>query len=251
LLALSALFALFAENALFALKALSAIWELNIFPRLPLSTTPRGSWSTAGAALQILSPRTLLGGANALRREESTSESGVEWPGKRAEEDPMSEQNERATRKGIDEVWNGGRMEAIDEIVGAGYVRHDPALPGPVDGARELEEVVRLYRNAFPDLNIEIEEMHSAGDVVVTRWRASGTHRGDLMGLAPTGKHSQVTGMTLQRFSGGKVTDEFVEWDQLGMLRRLGVLPERDSVQDKALRTVSNLRTKVTEAIRG
>jgi predicted ester cyclase len=134
-------------------------------------------------------------------------------------------------RRGIDEVWNGGRMEVIDEVVGAGYVRHDPALPQPINGARELEQAVRLYRNAFPDLNIEIEEMHSAGDVVMARFRASGTQRGDLMGIAPTGKSASVTGLALQRFSGGKVTDEFVEWDQLGMLRALGVLPQRDSVQ--------------------
>lgn len=161
----------------------------------------------------------------------------------------MSEENERVVRRGIDEMWNGGRMEVIPEIAGAGYVRHDPALPNPISGPRELEQAVQLYRNAFPDLNIEIVDMHSAGDVVVTRFKATGTHRGDLMGIAPTGKRSDVTGLTLQHFSDGKVTDEYVEWDQLGMLRQLGVIPERDSAQEKALRTVSNLRTKVTGAI--
>ncbi len=161
----------------------------------------------------------------------------------------MSEENEKVVRRGIDEIWNGGRTEVIPEIAGAGYVRHDPALPQPTNGPRELEQAVTLYRTAFPDLNIEIIEMHSAGDMVVARWRATGTHRGDLMGIAPTGKRGEVTGINLHRFSDGKITDEFVEWDQLSLLRQLGVIPERDSTQEKALRTVSNLRTKVSGAI--
>ena len=161
----------------------------------------------------------------------------------------MSEDNEQVVRRGIDELWNGGRTEIIPEITGPGYVRHDAALPHPTNGPRELEQSVHLYRNAFPDLNIEIIEMHSTGDVVVVRWRATGTHRGDLMGIAPTGKRVDVTGLNLHRVSGGKMTDEIAEWDQVEMLRNLGVLPERDSTQEKALRTVSNLRTKVTGAI--
>jgi steroid delta-isomerase-like uncharacterized protein len=161
----------------------------------------------------------------------------------------MSERNEEVVRRAIDEVWNGGRTEVIDELVGPGYVRHDPALPEPATGPRGLEDVVRIYRGAFPDLNLVVEEMHSAGDVVMARWRASGTHRGDLMGISPTGKRSEVTGLNLIRFSDGQITDEWIEWDQLGMLRQLGVLPERDSAQERALRTISNLRTKVTGAI--
>ena len=161
----------------------------------------------------------------------------------------MSEHNEAVLRRGVDEVWNGGRTEVIPEITGPGYVRHDPALAQPITGPRELEQSVVLYRNAFPDLNLEIIEMHSSGDIVMARWRATGTHRGDLMGIAPTGKRVEVTGLNLVHFSEGKMTDEIAEWDQVQMLRDLGVIPERDSTQEKALRTLSNLRTKVTGAI--
>ena len=161
----------------------------------------------------------------------------------------MSERNEELMRRAVDEVWNGGRTEVIDEMFGPGYVRHDPALPQPVSGARGFEDVVRMYRTAFPDLNLVIEEMLSTDDVVVARWRAAGTHRGDLMGLAPTGKRAEVTGMEIAHFSDGKIVDEWVEWDQVAMLRQLGVIPERDSAQERALRTFSNLRTKVTDAI--
>src|SRR5215217_2194401 len=109
-------------------------------------------------------------------------------PGRRKR--AMSERNEELMRRAVDEVWNGGRTEVIDEMFGPGDVRHDPALPQPVSGARGFEDVVRMYRTAFPDLNLVIEEMLSTDDVVVARWRAAGTHRGDLMGLAPTGKRA-------------------------------------------------------------
>jgi len=161
----------------------------------------------------------------------------------------MSEHNEQVVRRGIDELWNGGRTEIIAEIAGPGYVRRDPSLPHPANGPRGLEQSVALLRNAFPDLHNEIVEMHSAGDVVVTRWRATGTHRGDLMGIMPTGKRVDVTGLTLYRFSDGRMTDEITEWDQVELLRNLGVIPERESTQEKALRTFSNLRTKVADAI--
>jgi hypothetical protein len=82
----------------------------------------------------------------------------------------------------------------------------------------------------------------------MARSRASGTHRGDLMGISPT-ERSEVTGLNLTHFKNAQITDEWVEWDRLGMLRQLGVLPKRDSAQERALRAISNLRTRVTGAI--
>ena len=69
------------------------------------------------------------------------------------------------------------------------------------------------------------------------------------MGILPTGKRVDGTGLTLYRFSEGRMIEEITEWDQVELLRNLGVIPKRESAQEKALRTVSNLRTKVTGAI--
>jgi predicted ester cyclase len=112
----------------------------------------------------------------------------------------MASENEAVVRRNIDEAWNGGRFEVLDETVAEQYVRHESALPSPVHGRAELKETIRRYRDAFPDLNLVIEDMVSSGDLVTTRWLASGTHRGDLMGLEATNKRSVVTGLNLTRF---------------------------------------------------
>src|SRR5215208_4896504 len=132
-------------------------------------------------------------------------------------------------------------LAALDALEGA------PARPRRGGSARraELKETIRRYRDAFPDLNIVIEDMVSSGDLVTTRWRASGTHRGDLMGLGATNKRSEVTGLNLTRFLDGKVTEEWSEWNEANMLRQLGALPERESTQERALLGLSNLRTRV------
>ena len=157
----------------------------------------------------------------------------------------MASENEAVVRRNIDEAWNGGRFEALDETVAEQYVRHESALPSPVHGRAELKETIRRYRDAFPDLNLEIEEMVSSGDLVTTRWLASGTHRGDLMGLEATNKRSVVTGLNLTRFLDGKVIEEWSEWNEAAMLRQLGALPERESTEERALLGLSNLRTRV------
>jgi steroid delta-isomerase-like uncharacterized protein len=162
----------------------------------------------------------------------------------------MADEQDAIVRRSIDEVWNGGRLEVIDEIVADGYVRHESTLPGVVRGRDELKATVNLYRDAFPDLNVVIEDMVSSEGVVTTRWRASGTHRGELMGLSPTGRRSEVTGLNLARIRDGRIHEEWQEWNEASMLRQLGVLPERESAQERALLGLSNLRTKVSEAIR-
>ena len=64
------------------------------------------------------------------------------------------------------------------------------------------------------------------GDKVVTRWTGRGTHDGDLMGVAPTGKQVTVSGLTLSRLANGKVVEEYTNWDTFGMMKQLGVVPE-------------------------
>ena len=81
------------------------------------------------------------------------------------------------------------------------------------------------YRTAFPDLRLTIEAQVSEGDLVVTRWKASGTHQGELFGIAPTGKQATVTGISLTRVSGGKIAEDWTNWDTLGLLQQLGAVP--------------------------
>lgn len=127
------------------------------------------------------------------------------------------------------EPWEGN-LGVIDELVAADYVGHDPAQPelhGP-DGIREF---VTTYLAGFPDGKITIDEQLAEGDLVATRWTGRGTQQGELMGIPPTGKQITVSGITISRVKNGKVVEEWTNWDTLGMLQQLGVVPELAGAQ--------------------
>src|SRR5690242_11100853 len=130
----------------------------------------------------------------------------------------MSAKNVEAARRIIEECFNEGKLETADELVASGCVNHDPAEPPELSsmrGPEVVKETVRMYRAAFPDLRITIEDSIAEDDEVLLRWRSEGTHRGDLAGLAPTGVHVSVTGMSIDRFEDGKIVESWAEWDNL------------------------------------
>jgi steroid delta-isomerase-like uncharacterized protein len=100
----------------------------------------------------------------------------------------------------------------------------DPATPDLGTGPEAYKKLITLYTNAFPDLHFTLDEVIEAGDKVVVRWTASGTHKGELRGIAPTGKKFSLTGITINRLSNGKVAELRVIWDALGMMHQLGVI---------------------------
>jgi steroid delta-isomerase-like uncharacterized protein len=135
------------------------------------------------------------------------------------------EANEKASRKILQEVFGAGKYEVADELIRADAIGHDPALPEPVKGPEGLKEAARGYRAAFPDLELTIQETVAEGDLVAIRWIAQGTHKGDLFGIAPTGKQATVTGITIDRHAGGKIAESWTNWDTLGLLQQLGAVP--------------------------
>jgi steroid delta-isomerase-like uncharacterized protein len=82
-----------------------------------------------------------------------------------------------------------------------------------------------MYRSAFPEVHIEIEDQIAEGDKVASRWVARGTHEGDLMGLPPSGKQVTVVGMTIDRVAEGKVAETWDSYDALGMMQQIGAIP--------------------------
>lgn len=136
----------------------------------------------------------------------------------------MSEENKALVRRSFEEVWNDKNLDAIDEIVAADVVNH-LAPPGLPEGAEGNKAFVGMYLSAFPDTKMTIEDMLAIGDKVVTRWVATGTHEGELMGIPPTGKHVTVTGIGIDRISGGRIVESWGEFDALGMMQQLGVVP--------------------------
>ena len=122
------------------------------------------------------------------------------------------------------EPWEG-KLGVIDELVAPDYVGHDPAQP-EMHGPEGIKQFITGYLAGFPDGRITIDGQLAEGDMVATRWTGRGTHQGELMGIPPTGKQVTVSGITISRVKNGKVVEEWSNWDTLGMLQQLGVVPE-------------------------
>ena len=137
----------------------------------------------------------------------------------------MTEDRKGASRAVIEEIFNKGRLELADELIAPNMIDHDPALPEPVIGPDGIKQLVAGYRTAFPDVRITIDDQIEESDKVVTRWTARGTHKGDLWGMSATGNEVTVTGMSIDRFEGGQIAESWTNWDTLGMMQQLGVVP--------------------------
>lgn len=129
-------------------------------------------------------------------------------------------------RRVIEDLYSQGKLDVADELYAADYVRHDPATPDITGGLDGIKEVCTRYRTAFPDLRLTTDDSLADGDKAIIRWSATGTHQGALAGIAPTGKRFEITGLTIFRFADGKIVEEWSNWDVLGMMRQLGVIPE-------------------------
>jgi steroid delta-isomerase-like uncharacterized protein len=138
----------------------------------------------------------------------------------------MSEQNKAVSRRLVEEVFAAGKLGVADELLDAGFVGHDAAMPDPIRGPNGLKQQASGYREAFPDLELTIEDQIAESEEVATRWTARGTHKGELFGISPTGKQATVDGVTIDRFSGGKIVESWVNWDALGLMQQLGAVPE-------------------------
>lgn len=137
----------------------------------------------------------------------------------------MSEQNKAVLRRFIEEVWNEGNLDVIDELIAADHVDHDPARAGAPGGPTGTRAFVEMYRTAFPDAHIELGELIAEGDLVAGTWTATGTHQGELMGMAPSGKPISLTGIGVDRIRDGQIVESWANWDALGMMGQLGAVP--------------------------
>jgi steroid delta-isomerase-like uncharacterized protein len=132
-----------------------------------------------------------------------------------------AEDNKAIFRRIVEEGFNKGNMSVLDELVAANHVNHTDNVHGP----EEYKRFITMYRAAFPDLHMAIDLQIAEEDKVVNRWTTRGTHRGNLMGIPPTGKQVTVTGTHIARIVGGKIVEEWGNMDALGMMQQLGVIP--------------------------
>ncbi len=136
-----------------------------------------------------------------------------------------AEQNKAVSRRADEELFNRGNLDVADELFAADYVYHDATSGQDWHGPEDVKRYARLLRSAFPDLQQTIEDQVAEGDRVAYRWTARGTHRGELMGIAPTGARVAFTGIAIARLAHGRIAEMWESYDALGLLRQLGAVP--------------------------
>jgi steroid delta-isomerase-like uncharacterized protein len=136
-----------------------------------------------------------------------------------------TEENKAITRRFLEEIFTGGNLELVDELFAPDFILHDSSVPQEVRGVEALKQYITMYRTAYPDTHFTVEDQIAEGNEVVTRWTGQGTHQGELMGISPTGNQMTVTGIEVDRVSGGKIEESWVSYDALGMMQQLGIVP--------------------------
>ncbi|MGP3999240.1 ester cyclase [Streptomyces sp. 8N706] len=133
--------------------------------------------------------------------------------------------NKETARRFYDEVAVGGRLDLIDELFAPDVIDHDMSKEEDTTvGSDVLRQDVTGWRNAFA-FDFTIESMVAEGDEVTTLWTWRGTHRGDFMGIRPTGRDVTMTGTTVYRFQDGKIQETWWHYDIPRLLRELNAAP--------------------------
>jgi steroid delta-isomerase-like uncharacterized protein len=137
----------------------------------------------------------------------------------------MSEENKALVRRWFDEVLTRGNLQQVDELFAPNYILHGPSISQEVHGREGIRQYVATYRAAFPDAHFTVEDQIAEQDMVVTRWTARGTHQGELEGIAPTGNQVKIASLVISRIAGGKIAEDLTNFDALGLMQQLGVIP--------------------------
>jgi len=135
------------------------------------------------------------------------------------------ETNRNIVRRWIEEGLTKGNMAVGAEVFAPDCRIRLAGVPQEMRGPDALVAFLGPIAGAFPDLRVSIDEQVAEGDRLVTRWTATGTHKGDLMGAEPTGKQVTFSGVACDRLDGGRVVERWEIMDQLGLLQQVGLVP--------------------------
>lgn len=139
----------------------------------------------------------------------------------------MSEENKAIIRRWFEEVWNNGRADAIDEMFDANGIAHglsdDPA--NPIKGPENFRPFHTLFREAFPNMTIVVEDTIAEGDKVAARCSVRANHEGDFLGQEATKAPVDFTGIAIVRISNGKIVEAWNNFDFMTLHRQVGLLP--------------------------
>jgi steroid delta-isomerase-like uncharacterized protein len=140
----------------------------------------------------------------------------------------MSDENKAVSRRFF-EVFTSGEVDALDDIVAEDAVDHDAYNPYAEEGREGVKKLITMYREAFPDLVMAVDDQVAEGDMVATRWHAEGTHQGELMGYAGTGNRTTTHGIAIDRLEDGKVVEAWGQWDVMHLMQVIGAVPAQEA----------------------
>ena len=136
-----------------------------------------------------------------------------------------AEQDKALISRIATEIWNQGKLSVCDEIMTADAKYHGPHMPNGIGSREDWKRAIGMYRKAFPDSNVSFEELIVAGNIVIGRWCATGTHTGQLPAIEkPSGKKIDISGITIYHIAKGKIVEAWEQLDLLGMWRQLGIV---------------------------
>ncbi len=137
----------------------------------------------------------------------------------------MSDQNKAIVQRYIEEVYNQGNVNVVEELVTTDYVNHG-GLSDQAPGATGLKQFIPQLRTIFPDEHLTLDLVVAEGDKVAYHWTARGTHSAEMMGVAATGKQLTGTGISIIRIADGKIAEEWTSRDDLSIMEQLGIAPK-------------------------
>jgi len=134
-----------------------------------------------------------------------------------------TEGNKALVRRFVEEFWNEGNMSVADEMMARDAEIHMPT--GEIVDLDGLKGFAATFRGSFPNWHSTFEELVAEGDRVAERWTGRGTHRGELQGIAPTGKRVEVPGSVFYRLAEGKIVEFRGQLDMMSLMQQLGGMP--------------------------
>lgn len=135
-----------------------------------------------------------------------------------------AEENKAIVRRMIEESWNANNPDILDEFMAPDVFNHN-AVPEHQHGIEGAKHIHRWVRGGFPDARMDIEDMIAEADKVAAYITSSGTHEGEFVGIAPTGRRFSVKHVHWFRLAGGKVVEQWSVRDDLGQMQQLGAIP--------------------------
>jgi steroid delta-isomerase-like uncharacterized protein len=135
----------------------------------------------------------------------------------------MSVSPKEVIRRLYQEFWNQRKLGVADQLVAQSHGLTSPHISGSTVGPTAYKKQLATFSGGFPDLRFTVEDMICEQDKIAVSWSFTGTHQGEFLGIAPTGKKVSITGITLHQIVEGKILDSQAMWDAISLFQQLGI----------------------------